>query len=131
MLYVVSWNLAGLTEEFIDDFLEHTAMEHPWDVLLLQETFRKTEGVKHTTPHTLITAPELEGILICPTIVVHGKLAGAAKCIGGGTRWVAVEIAAERGRPTLFMPAHRPHARSQMEKFNDVLHDMDKILKDG
>jgi hypothetical protein len=85
----LSWNLAGLKESQIDDFLAHTSMEHPWDVLLLQEAFRKTSGLEFDAEHLLLTAPRLEGNLRCPSIIVRSELAGMVKSVGGGTRWVA------------------------------------------
>ena len=42
---VSSWNVAGLSEELTDAFLSQISMLRNWDVLLLQECFRKLDGV--------------------------------------------------------------------------------------
>ena len=44
-LKVLSWNVAGLAEDCADIFLSQISMLADWDVLLLQECFRKLDGV--------------------------------------------------------------------------------------
>ena len=43
---LVSWNLAGLAEDTLEPFLACTSLTMRWHVLLLQETFRKLEGLE-------------------------------------------------------------------------------------
>ena len=43
---LVSWNLAGLAEDSMEPFLACTSLTMRWDALLLQETFRKLEGLE-------------------------------------------------------------------------------------
>ena len=45
VLKVLSWNVAGLSEDSTDIFLSQVSMLTEWDVLLLQECFRKRDGV--------------------------------------------------------------------------------------
>ena len=42
----VSWNLAGLAEDSLEPFLACARMTMLWDAMLLQETFRKLEGLE-------------------------------------------------------------------------------------
>ena len=43
-LFVVSWNVAGIAEKDINSFFDPVNDAHPWGILFLQETFRRTEG---------------------------------------------------------------------------------------
>ena len=43
---LASWNLAGLAEDSMEPFLASTSLTMRWDVLLLQETFRRLEGLE-------------------------------------------------------------------------------------
>ena len=57
-LKVVSWNVAGLQEDSKDICLSQISMLTDWDVLMLQECFRKLGGV-NVGAHELFTPPEL------------------------------------------------------------------------
>ena len=57
-LKVLSWNVAGLAEDCTDIFLSQISMLVDWDVLLLQECFRKLDGVD-VGVHELFTPSEL------------------------------------------------------------------------
>ena len=55
---VLSWNVAGMAEDSTDIFLSQISMLTDWDVLLLQECFRKLDGV-NVGAHELFTPCEL------------------------------------------------------------------------
>ena len=57
--------MAGLSEDSTDIFLSQISMLTDWDVWLLQECFRKLDGVNVGT-HELFTPCQLMGGLRCP-----------------------------------------------------------------
>ena len=68
-LKVLSWNVAGLAENCADIFLSQISMLTDWDVLLLQECFRKLDGVdvgvhKLFTPSELLPAEDAASLCI-------------------------------------------------------------------
>ena len=77
-LKVLSWNVAGLVEDCADIFLSQISMLADWDVLMLQECFRKLDGVD-VDAHELFTPPELLGGLRCPAVIVNQKWSGQSK----------------------------------------------------
>ena len=90
-LKVLSWNVAGLSEDSTDIFLSQNSMLTGWDVLMLQECFRKLDGV-NVGAHELVTPPELLGGLRCLAVIVNQKWGGHSKIAGGSARWIAVEL---------------------------------------
>ena len=103
-LKVLSWNVAGLSEDSTDIFLSQISMLTDWDVLLLQECFRKLDGV-NVDAHEVFTPSELLGGLRCPVVIVNQKWKGQSKIVGGAARWTAVEL---DGQMT-FISAHLLH----------------------
>ena len=90
-LKVLSWNVAGLAEDCTDIFLSQISMLADWDVLLLQECFRKLDGL-NVGAHELFTPSELMGGLRCPAVIVNRKWKGQSKIVGDAARWTAVEL---------------------------------------
>ena len=56
-----------------------------WDVLLLQDCFRKLDGVNVGT-HELFTPSELLGGVRCPAAIENQKWSGQSKAVGGASR---------------------------------------------
>ena len=54
------WNVAGLSEDSTDTLLSQISMLIEWDVLLLQECFRKLDGVNFVE-HEIFTPSDLVG----------------------------------------------------------------------
>ena len=81
-LKVLSWNVAGLAVDCTYIFLSQISMLADWDVLLLQECFRKLDGVD-VGVHELFTPSELLGGLRCPAVIVNRKWKGQSKIVGG------------------------------------------------
>ena len=79
---VLSWNVAGLAEDCTDIFLLQISMLADWDVLLLQESIRKLDGV-NVGAHELFTPSVLLGGLRCPAVIVNRKWKGQSKIVGG------------------------------------------------
>ena len=90
-LKVLSWNVAGLAENCTDIFLSQISMLADWVVLLLQECFRKLDGVD-VGVHELFTPSELLGRLRCPAVIVNRKWKGQSKIVGCAARCTAVEL---------------------------------------
>ena len=90
-LKVVSWNVVGLTGDQAESFVTHISILMQWDVLLLQECFKKLEGV-NVGVHELCTPKELSGEWRCPAIVVHERWKGQARASGGTCGWVVIEV---------------------------------------
>ena len=121
-LGVLSWNVAGLSEDFTDIFLSQISMLTDWDVLTLQECFRKLDGVNVGT-HELFTPPELLGGLRCP-VIVNQKWSGQSKIAGGAARWTAVEL----GGQLTFISAHLPHKGKKLGEYEAVLMEIQEFV---
>ena len=52
-----TWSVAGIAEGDLDDVLARVSDSYCWDVLFLQETFRRTEGVCIGSGHMLYRTP--------------------------------------------------------------------------
>ena len=76
-LKVLRWNVAGQILMLTD-----------WDVLLLQECFRKLDGV-NVGAHELFTPCELMEGLRCPAVIMHQRWSGQPKAADG---LIAVEL---------------------------------------
>ena len=122
-LKVLSWNVAGLAEDCADIFLLQISMLVDWDVLVLQECFRKLDGVD-VGVHELFTPSELLGGLRCPAVIVNRKWKGQSKIVGGAARWTAVEL---DGQLT-FISAHLPHKGSKLGEFEAALTELQEFL---
>ena len=96
--------MAGLSEDSTDTFLSQISMPTYWNVLLLQECFRKLDGV-NVGAHELFTPSELVEGLRCPAVIMHQRWSGPSKTVGGASRWTAVEL---DGQMTI-ISAHLPH----------------------
>ena len=83
--------MAGLSEDSTDIFLSQISMLTDWDVMLLQECFRKQDGV-NVAAHELFTPSELVRGLQCPAVTIHQRWRGQSKAVGGASRWTAVEL---------------------------------------
>ena len=122
-LKVLSWNVAGLAENCTDIFLSQISMLADWDVLLLQECFRKLDGVD-VGVHELFTPSELLGGLRCPAVIVSRKWKGQSKIVGDAARWIAVEL---DGQMTL-ISAHLPHKGSKLGEFEATWRNSKEFL---
>jgi hypothetical protein len=111
VLTTLSWNLAGLAEDQIDDWIAQvTCLTPDWDFLLLQECFSRLEGVC-TGQHVLLTPPCRSGALKVPCIIINERWAQHVKLAGGGARWVACTFG-----DVMLVTAHLPHSgRGQLE----------------
>ena len=87
----MSWNVAGLSEDSTDIFLSQISMLTAWDIFLLQECFKKLDGV-NVGARELLTPSELVGGLRCPAVITHQRWSGQPKAVGGANRCSAVEL---------------------------------------
>ena len=69
-LKVVNRNVAGLAEDSTNSLLSQISMLTDWHVLLLQENFRKLDGV-NVGAHEVFTLCELLGGLRCPAVIMQ------------------------------------------------------------
>ena len=122
-LKVLSWNVAGLAEDCTDIFLSQISILADWDVLLLQECFRKLDGV-NVGAHELFTPSELMGGLRCPAVIVNRKWKGQSKIVGGAARWTAVEL----GGQLTFISVHMPHKGRKLGEFEATLTELQEFL---
>ena len=122
-LKVFSWNVACLAEDCTDIFLSQISMLADWDVLLLQECFRKLDGV-NVGAHELFTPSELLGGLRCPAVIVNRKWKGQSKTVGCAARWTAVEL---DGQLTL-ISAQLPHKGRKLGEFDAALMEIQEFL---
>ena len=115
-LHVLNWNVAGLSEDSADILLSQISMLTDWDVLMLQECFRKLDGV-NVGAHELFMPPELLGGLRCPAVIINQKWNRQSKIAGGAARWTAVEL----GGQLTFISAHLPPKGKKLGEFEAVL----------
>ena len=94
-----------------------------WDVLLLQEGFRKLDGV-NVGAHELFTPSALVGRLRCPAVLMHQRWSGQSKAVGGASRWTVVEL---DGQMTI-ISAHLPHKGKKLGDFESVLADTQDFM---
>ena len=114
-----TWNAAGIAVAELDTFVEQTSDNYAWDVLLIQEGFRRLDGLELSSGHLIFTSGHLVGNLRCPAILVHERWVGKVdiRYAGSGGRWVAVEF----GEHLLFVSLHLPHAGSSLTDFQETL----------
>ena len=127
-LHVGSWNVAGLAEDEVDTFIDQVSDHYPWDILMLQEGFRRSEGIALASKHLLFTSGQISGGLRCPALLVHERWArddsGFVKFAGSGTRWVAVELDAKY----IFVSLHLPHRKIPTETYAETLAEVTTLL---
>ena len=124
-LLALSWNTAGIAEEQLDVFLMGVEEMLSWDVLCLQETFARTEGVKvdKNLKHVFYTPTEKMGGLRVPAIFVHERWARLSRYLGSGKRWVAAKVS-----DMTFVSIHLPHTRSAGPTLQETLNEVDEFM---
>ena len=114
---MVSWNLAGIPAGELDTFVGIVSLHMMWDVMTIQEGFRKQEGL-NSGGHELYTAPQLtKGNLRCPAILIHQRWAGQSTYLDGGTRWLAVSL----WETATILSVHLPHSGCKISDYQDTL----------
>ena len=90
-----TWNVAGVAVDAFDDFIGQLSDNYIWDILFLQEGFRRTEGIASELGHLLFTPTTLVGNLRCPAVLVNERWKSVVNVdfAGSGDRWVAVSFA--------------------------------------
>ena len=122
-----TWNVAGVGLDAVDDFLGQLSDNYVWDILFLQEGFRRTEGIACELGHLLFTPCQLAGNLRCPAVVVHEKWKASAEVryAGSGARWVAVSFAGDM----LLISLHLPHMAWSLLDFLSPLDELRSFLR--
>ena len=118
------WNVAGIAEEQLDTFLQQVSDNQPWDVLLLQEAFRRTDGIASEWEHLIFTTEAIWGGLRCPAIIFNHCWAQLVKPLGSGKRWVAVRF----GMDAIFLSLHLPHTGLSLAEYRSTLYDVAGFL---
>ena len=119
-----TWNVAGIVEEQFDLFVEQLSDHYPWDFILLQETFQRTEGIQLGAGHVLFTSSTLLGKLRCPAILVNERWAASATFAGSRNRWVAIDI----NETTVLISLHLPHRGHHVNEFIACLEELKVFL---
>ena len=124
-LHVGTWNVAGIAIDSLDTFVEQLSDNYSWDVIMLQEGFRQTDGVDAGC-HLLFTPGQLIGNLRCPAVLVNSRWVDQVdiRFEGSGARWVAVSF----GGRMLFLSVHLPHRKSNIGDFAAVLDELRSFL---
>jgi hypothetical protein len=123
-LHVCTWNVAGIAERQLDTFIDQLSDNHPWDIVLLQEAFRRTEGIESSHHHVIFTCGELIGGLRCPAILVHERWSHHVKFLGGGVRWLAVEFNSSH----VFVSLHLQHRGAGLGPLTQTLAEVRDFL---
>ena len=119
-----TWNLAGLAEDDIDEFINELSDNYAWDFVCLQETFSRSSDVSFDSNCALYTAETVEGGLKCPAILVNEKWKSNARMLGSGVRWVAVEVDVD----VVIVSLHLPHLGLSFAEFLSCLESLDTFL---
>ena len=93
-------------------------------MILLQESFSRTEGIEFDGRHVLFTPDKVIGNLRCPAALVNQKWSQFARYVGSDVRWVAVE----RFQKYVFVSLHLPHVGRGFHEFISCLHDLGVFL---
>ena len=90
-LCVVSWNVAGIPLDDLDVWLQQVSDHFPWDLICLQEGFKRLNGIEIRGGHGIFTScRQLRG-LRSPAIIVRSGSACDVVFLASGTRWFAVK----------------------------------------
>ena len=124
-LHVGSWDVAGLGESDIDDFISQISDHYPWDVVMLQEAFTRAEGISTNSGHMVFPCQSTAGGLRGPAILIHEQWRRGAEVrfAGSGHRWVAIEM-----NGVMFVSLHLPTRRSPIMYYIEVLEDVQTFL---
>ena len=76
---IASWNLARLKIKDAADFLVHTQMEMPWDIICLREVLHKTDKRNCGANYVLSNAAKMMGALRALAVVLKKDVAQIAK----------------------------------------------------
>ena len=120
-------NVAGIGLDALDTFVEQLSDNYVWDVMLLQEGFRQTDGIAMESKHVLFPSGHLVANLCCPAILVNERWRGVAEIsfAGSGDRWVAVCLTAN----FLVISLHLPHRRRGIADFTAPLDELRCFLE--
>ena len=89
----VTWNPAGLAEDSLESFLVCARVTICGDVVLLQEYFRKLEGLPTEGCHMFFLGShsgKRSGDRRCPAVIVQNRIGDECDCMERGDQWVAV-----------------------------------------
>ena len=68
-----TWNVAGIAADAVDILIAQLSDNYTWDIMLLQEGFRQTDGIATEFGHLVFASGHLVGNLRCPAIFVHER----------------------------------------------------------
>jgi len=126
---VGTWNVAGIAADAVDIFTAQLSDNYIWDILLLQEGFRQTDGIATEFRHLVFASAYLVGNLRCPAIIVHERWRDVVDIsyAASGERWVAISFASQ----FLFVSLHLPHRRSSIAEYTAPLDELRAFLASG
>ena len=108
-LCVVSWNVAGIPLDDLDVWLQRVSDHFPWDLICLQEGFKRLNGVEIRGGHGVFTPCRQLGGLRSPAIIVRsGSACDDVVFLASDTRWLAVK---SESMKMIFVSLHLPHRR--------------------
>ena len=106
---VVSWNVAGIPLDDLDVWLQRVSDHFPWDLICLQEGFKRLNGVEIRGGHGVFTPCRQLGSLRSPAIIVRsGSACDDVVFLASDTRWLAVK---SESMKMIFVSLHLPHRR--------------------
>ena len=70
-LCVISWNVAGIPLDDLDVWLQQVSDHFPWDLICLQEGFKRLNGIAIGGGHGIFTLCRQLGVLRSPAIIVR------------------------------------------------------------
>ena len=108
----------------IDSFISQLTDNYPWNLVLLQEAFSRTDGFEFDGRHVMFTPDKTSGNLRCPAILVNQDLAHSARFLGSDVRWIAVELR----DICVFVSLHLPHVGRGFHEFISCLHALEVFL---
>ena len=119
----MSWNVAGLAETDLDDFLTNSSLLIHWDIMCLQEAFVRAEGIESAQSHGIYTSKQVTVGLRSPAIIVRDSMHKLTSFLTSGRRWVACKI-----QDFTVLSVHLPHQRRPNSELNDTRLEMSEFL---
>ena len=119
-LCVVSWNVAAIPLDDLDVWLQQVSDHFPWDLICLQEGFKRLNGIEIRSGHGVFTpCRQLGGLRSLAIIVRSGSACDDVVFLASDTRWLAVK---SESMKMIFVSLHLPHSRISLVGLHEHFH---------
>ena len=123
---IASWSLASLKIKDASDFLIHTQMGMPSNIICLRKVFRETDKRDCGANYVFSNAPKMMGALRALAVVLKKDVAQIATAVGGESRWMGIEVTINN-TPKIIVSAHFQNKRLPLDQFTATLKESDTL----